>query len=84
MKWIGLTGTLAAGKSTVAKLFETWGAARISADELAREVVRPGGEALARIRASWGDGVIAADGSLDRAALRERVFADAEARLTLE
>ena len=84
MKSIGLTGTLAAGKSTVAKLFETWGAARISADELAREVVRPGGEALARIRASWGDGVIAADGSLDRAALRERVFADAEARRTLE
>lgn len=81
---IGLTGTLAAGKSTVARLFESWGAARISADELARAVVQPGGEALGRIRALWGDGVIAPDGSLDRPALRERVFADAEARRALE
>lgn len=81
---IGLTGTLAAGKSTVAELFESWGAARISADELAREVVRPGGEALNRIHALWGDSVIAADGSLDRVALRERVFADTEAREALE
>ncbi len=81
---IGLTGTLAAGKSTVARLFETWGAARISADELARQVVQPGGEALGRIRTLWGDGVIAADGSLDRSALREHVFADAEARRALE
>ena len=81
---IGLTGTMAAGKSTVARLFESWGAARISADELSRQVVQPGGEALARIRALWGDTVIAADGSLDRTALRERVFVDAEARRALE
>lgn len=81
---IGLTGSLGAGKSTVASLFESWGAARISADELAREVVRPGGEALARIRATWGDNVIAGDGSLDRAALRAHVFADADARRALE
>ena len=44
---IGLTGTLASGKSTVAGLFEAWGAARISADELSREVVKPGSDASA-------------------------------------
>lgn len=81
---VGLTGTLAAGKSTVGRLFESWGAARIDADRLARDAVAPGTDALERIRERWGDEVIAPDGSLDRAALRRRVFGDEGARAELE
>jgi len=81
---VGLTGTVGAGKSTVGRLFERWGARRVDADELARKAVRPGSEALERIRAEWGTEVIAADGTLDRAALRERIFGDPEARRRLE
>ncbi len=81
---IGVTGTVGAGKSSVARLFEEWGAFRLSADELAREAVRPGSEALEQIRAWWGDEVMRADGSLDRAELRRRVFRNDEARRRLE
>lgn len=81
---VGLTGTLGAGKSTVGRLFESWGAWRIDADELAREAVAPGTPGLQAIRERWGDDVIAQDGTLDRAALREEVFGDAAARRELE
>lgn len=81
---LGLTGSLGAGKSTVGRLLERRGAVRIEADALARRAVEPGTEALARIRERFGDGVIAADGSLDRAALRSVVFADREALARLE
>ena len=81
---IGLTGSLGAGKSTVGQLFEQWGAARIDADLLAREAVEPGTAGLAGIRREFGTGVIAADESLDRRALREVVFADPDARARLE
>ncbi|HEU4620470.1 MAG TPA: dephospho-CoA kinase [Gammaproteobacteria bacterium] len=81
---IGLTGGIASGKSTVARMFETLGAAVIDTDVLAREVVEPGEPALAEIRASFGPAVIDAAGRLDRAALRKLVFADAEARKRLE
>lgn len=81
---IGLTGTLGAGKSTVGRLFEAWGAYRIDADELAREAVRPGSRALERIREVWGDRVLTGDGTLDRAALRGVVADDPEARARLE
>jgi dephospho-CoA kinase len=81
---VGLTGTLGAGKSTVGRLFEVWGARRIDTDELAREVVRPGESPLERIRQTWGEGVIGPDGGLDRAALRRIVVADAKARQALE
>lgn len=82
--YVGLTGSVAAGKSTVGRIFEKLGAIRIDADDLAREAVAPGTPALDRIVAVWGDGVLAASGALDRAALRQIVFADPGARRTLE
>jgi len=84
VKRLGITGTLASGKSTVGGLFERWGARRLDADVLARQVVEPGTEGLRRIREMWGDRVIAEDGSLDRAALRRQVFDDRDARRQLE
>ena len=74
MRVVGLTGNIASGKSTVARLFAERGAPIVDADVLAREAVAPGTAALARIVARWGSGVLAADGTLDRAALRQRVF----------
>ncbi|WP_428267645.1 dephospho-CoA kinase [Haliangium sp.] len=84
MRIIGLTGGIASGKSTVARMLRELGAAIVDADVLAREVVAPGSPALAEIQARFGAAVIQADGSLDRAKLGERVFADAEARRALE
>lgn len=81
---VGLTGTVASGKTTVARLFERWGACRIDADELARRAVAPGTEGLARIRERWGERVLGPDGSLDREAMRRLAFADPEARRRLE
>lgn len=81
---VGITGTVGAGKSTVGRLFEGWGAWRVDADELARRAVAPGTEALEEIRDAWGDAVLADDGSLDRAAMRDVVFGDARARERLE
>jgi len=81
---IGLTGTMGAGKSTVGALFEMWGARRVDADVLAREVVEPGQPVLEAIRDTFGTGVIRPDGSLDRAALRGIVFQDARALRRLE
>ena len=73
---IGLTGGIASGKSTVARRLVEHGAVHIDADHLARVVVEPGTDALARIRATFGDEVLNADGSLNRAALGSRVFGD--------
>jgi len=81
---VGITGTVGAGKSTVGRMFEEWGAVRVDADELAREAVRPGGPALEAIRREWGEEVLDEEGSLDRAAMREVVFGDPEARRRLE
>jgi len=81
---IGLTGTIGAGKSTVGDLFESWGARRVDADALARQVVEPGQPALDEIRRAFGPAVIQPGGSLDRAALRAIVFADAGALSRLE
>lgn len=83
MLLVGLTGNIASGKSLVADLLKERGAVVIDADVLAREAVAPGTPALAAIRARWGPGVMAADGSLDRAALRTVVFADATEREAL-
>lgn len=82
--YVGVTGSVAAGKSTVGRVFETRGAVRIDADDLAREAVRPGTPAHARIVSTWGNEVIDEAGSLDRAALRRIVFADPGARRALE
>jgi dephospho-CoA kinase len=73
---VGLTGNIAAGKSTVVDLFRGWGATIIDADALAHEAEAPGSEALAAIVRRFGRDVLAADGSLDRAALRGKVMGD--------
>ena len=72
-----LTGGIGSGKSTVGQVLATWGAFRVDADQLARDVVAPGSEGLAELVRLLGPGVVADDGSLDRAAMAERVFADA-------
>jgi len=81
---VGLTGGIASGKSEVARRFAARGVEVIDADVLAREAVAPGSEGLAAVVAQFGAGVLAADGSLDRAALRQRVFDDPAARGVLE
>ncbi len=81
---VGLTGGIASGKSAVTDRLATRGVPIIDADVLARAVVAPGSEGLAAVAAAFGDTVLAADGSLDRRALRERVFADDAARRRLE
>jgi len=80
----GLTGNVAAGKSAVAELWRRAGVPVLSADALAREAVEPGTEALARIAELFGPGVLRADGTLDRAAVRRIVFRDDGARRRLE
>lgn len=84
MLTIGLTGGVASGKSTVARLFEDLGAALIDTDVVAREVVEPGEPGLAAIRDAFGDTVIGDDGRLDRRRLRSIVFADEAQRRRLE
>jgi len=81
---VGLTGNVASGKSSVADAWRRAGARVIDADVLAREAVAPGSPGLAAVRHRFGDGVFDATGSLDRAALRRAVFADAAARADLE
>jgi dephospho-CoA kinase len=80
---VALTGNIAAGKSTVIALFRRWGATVIDADELVREVETPGTPVLAAIARRFGPEVLAADGTLDRAALRAKVLADAAALTAL-
>jgi dephospho-CoA kinase len=84
MRIIGLTGGIASGKTSVALMLERLGAAVVDADLLAREVVQPGEQALAKIVAAFGEGVLNGDGSLNRAALAEIVFSDPAARRRLE
>jgi dephospho-CoA kinase len=81
---IGLSGGIGSGKSAVSRCFERLGVPVIDADQVAREVVEPGQPALAEIATAFGADLIQADGSLDRARLRERVFADPDARRHLE
>ncbi|HSH58016.1 MAG TPA: dephospho-CoA kinase [Halomonas sp.] len=81
---IGLTGGIASGKSTVARAFAALGAPWVDADDVAREVVEPGEPALAEIAERYGDRVLNADGTLNRRALREIVFADESERRWLE
>ena len=83
--WIlGLTGGIGSGKSAVAQLFIEQGVHVVDADHAARWVVEPGRPALARIVEHFGPQVLQADGQLDRAALRTRVFSDADERRWLE
>ncbi|MBE2997273.1 dephospho-CoA kinase [Nocardiopsis sp. HNM0947] len=75
---VGLTGGIGSGKSAVSAELASYGATVIDADAIAREVVEPGTPGLSEVVAEFGDRVLAADGSLDRAALGEIVFADAD------
>lgn len=81
---VGLTGGIAAGKSTVAAEFTALGATVVDADEIARAVLAPGSPAVAEVVEAFGEGVLAAPGAIDRAALGRLVFADKGARARLE
>ncbi|MCK5873143.1 MAG: dephospho-CoA kinase [Alcanivoracaceae bacterium] len=81
---IGLTGGIGSGKTAASDYLASKGISVVDADLAARVVVEPGQPALAAIRQRFGDGVIQADGALDRRALREIVFADSTARKDLE
>ena len=81
---VGLTGNIASGKSSVARLLTARGVPLIDADLLARAVVAPGTPALDAIVARWGRTMLAPDGSLDRSALRSVVFRDAAERAALD
>ena len=82
--FIGLTGGIASGKSALEKSFAARGVAVADADLIAREIVEPGQPALAAVVAHFGTQVLQADGGLDRAALRARVFQNDEERRALE
>ena len=79
MKNIGLTGNIAAGKSTVARLFQEWGGVVIDADAIVHELQRPGTPVFRAIVDRFGIDKVAEDGTLDRAALRAEVFDDKQA-----
>jgi dephospho-CoA kinase len=84
VKLVGLTGGIASGKSTVAKILQSLGAAIVNADDLAREVVEPGHEAWKEIVASFGTDILQSDQTLDRQKLRTLIFNQPEARKRLE
>lgn len=81
---IGLTGGIASGKSTVAACFAARGVPVIDTDVIARELVEPGQPALDEIRDAFGPAVLTADGRLDRAWLKQQIFADPAHRQRLE
>ncbi|KIQ32814.1 dephospho-CoA kinase [Variovorax paradoxus] len=81
---IGLTGGIGSGKSTVAGLLVAQGAVLVDTDAIARRIAQAGGIAMPALEAAFGRGVIAPDGGLDRAAMRQIVFTDAGAKVRLE
>lgn len=81
---IGVTGGVASGKSEVTRRFEALGVVVADADVAARTAVAPGSAGLAAVVKAFGSEVLAPDGSLDRAAMRQRVFGDDAARRRLE
>ena len=80
---VALTGNAAAGKSTVARWFKQWGATLIDADDLVREVERPGSPTLTQIARHFGEPVLLPDGSLDRSRLRRIMLEDPAQREAL-
>jgi dephospho-CoA kinase len=84
MRFVGLTGGIGSGKSTVAAMLKTRGAVVIDADALAREVVEPGTPGFDAVVERFGPEIVAPDGELDRAALAAIVFEDPERRAQLE
>lgn len=81
---IALTGGIATGKSTVARILEAHGESVIDADQLARQVTAPGSEGLAAIRQVFGEHFVTEEGQLNRKAMRDKVFTDISARTKLE
>ena len=81
---VGLTGGIGSGKSAAADAFEKLGATVVDTDRIAHELTRAGGAAMAGVRALFGDSAIAADGAMDRKAVRERVFSDPASKKRLE
>jgi dephospho-CoA kinase len=81
---IGLTGGIGSGKSTVASMLVRLGATLVDTDAIARALTAAGGAALPALEREFGRSVFTADGSLDRAAMRARAFADAAVRQRLE
>lgn len=81
---VALTGNIASGKSTVAELFQRWGATVIDADRLVRESQAPGQPVLRAIANALGEEFIGPGGELRRDALRRRIMVDPAARATLE
>lgn len=81
---VALTGGIASGKSAVADRFLALGATVIDADVIARDLVLPGGEALSEIVSTFGITALDSTGSLDRGAMRQRIFAQPDARHALE
>ena len=81
---VGLTGGIGSGKSTVAELFVRHGAALVDTDAIAHSLTTAGGAAMAAIVAAFGDGVVDANGALDRAVMRSLVFSDQSAKSRLE
>jgi dephospho-CoA kinase len=81
---VGLTGGVASGKSTVARILDELGAVLVDADVLAREVVAKGTTGLEEVVAAFGPEILTDDGELDRPAMGAIVFADAEKRRVLE
>ncbi|MBA1146501.1 dephospho-CoA kinase [Ectothiorhodospiraceae bacterium WFHF3C12] len=80
---IGLTGGIASGKSAVADRLAELGASIVDTDRIARDVVEPGTDGLKAVVARFGRGILDQQGRLDRRRLRERVFADPQARSDL-
>ena len=81
---IGLTGGVASGKSEITRRFAARGIVIADADEAARDAVAAGSAGLAEVVAAFGPDVLDSDGTLDRAAMRRRVFNDDDARTRLE
>ncbi|RBP72678.1 dephospho-CoA kinase [Marinobacter nauticus] len=81
---IGLTGGIGSGKSTVARMLGALGVHWVDADDVARQVVEPGTQALRAIADHFGESILQGNGELDRAALRQKVFEDPEQRRWLE
>lgn len=80
---VGLTGGIGCGKSTIASLFADLGVPIVDADIVARQVVEKGSPLLAKIAQHFGQEILLATGELDRAALRQRVFADPQEKTWL-
>jgi len=81
---IGLTGGIASGKSTVARMFAELGVEVIDTDEIAHQLVAPGSPALAAVIEAFGRTILTEDGALDRPQMRRIVFADSDKRRRLE